>query len=39
MYILDTNTLVYFFKGVGNVAQNLFAVSPPGCWRAGNCDL
>jgi tRNA(fMet)-specific endonuclease VapC len=28
MYILDTNTLVYFFKGAGNVAQNLFAVSP-----------
>jgi tRNA(fMet)-specific endonuclease VapC len=28
MFILDTNTLIYFFKGVGNVAQNLFAVSP-----------
>ena len=28
MYILDTNTLIYFFKGVGNVADNLLAVSP-----------
>jgi tRNA(fMet)-specific endonuclease VapC len=28
VYILDTNTLIYFFKGVGNVADNLLAVSP-----------
>ena len=28
MYILDTNTLIYYFKGVGNVADNLLAVSP-----------
>ncbi|MCB1905403.1 MAG: type II toxin-antitoxin system VapC family toxin [Gammaproteobacteria bacterium] len=28
MYILDTNTLIYFFKGIGNVADRLLAVSP-----------
>ncbi len=28
MFALDTNTLSYFFKGVGNVASNLRAVSP-----------
>ena len=28
MFILDTNTLIYFFKGLGNVADNLLAVSP-----------
>jgi tRNA(fMet)-specific endonuclease VapC len=28
MYILDTNTLIYYFKGQGQVAQN-FAVIPP----------
>jgi tRNA(fMet)-specific endonuclease VapC len=28
VYILDTNTLIYFFKGIGNVADNLLAVSP-----------
>ena len=28
MYVLDTNTLIYFFKGVGNAAQNLLAKSP-----------
>ena len=27
MYILDTNTLIYFFKGMGNVAGNLLAES------------
>lgn len=26
MYILDTNTLIYYFKNQGNVAQNLEAV-------------
>ena len=28
MYVLDTNTLVYFFKGMGNVNQRLLSVSP-----------
>jgi len=28
MYVLDTNTLIYFFKGLGNVAKNLLAISP-----------
>ena len=28
MYLLDTNTLVYFFKGFGNVAEMLFSKSP-----------
>jgi len=28
MYVLDTNILIYFFKGFGNTAQNLLAVSP-----------
>ncbi len=28
MYILDTNTLIYFFKGMGNVANKLLATSP-----------
>ena len=28
MFILDTNTLIYFFKGLGSVADNLLAVSP-----------
>ncbi|MCP5170271.1 MAG: type II toxin-antitoxin system VapC family toxin [Hahellaceae bacterium] len=28
MYILDTNTLIYFFKGIGNVNQRLLSVSP-----------
>ena len=28
MYILDTNTLIYFFKGVGNVAGILLSKSP-----------
>lgn len=28
MFILDTNTLIYFFKGMGNVSQHLLAVSP-----------
>ena len=27
MYILDTNTLIYYFKGQGQVAQNLANVS------------
>jgi|SRR5919199_2248086 tRNA(fMet)-specific endonuclease VapC len=28
MYVLDTNTLIYYFKGQGKVAQNLANVSP-----------
>ncbi len=28
MYLLDTNTIIYFFKGMGNVSKNLFLQSP-----------
>jgi tRNA(fMet)-specific endonuclease VapC len=28
MYVLDTNTLIYYFKGQGQVAQNLANVPP-----------
>lgn len=28
MYLLDTNTLIYFFKGLGNVGRILLAKSP-----------
>ena len=28
MFMLDTNTLIYFFKGMGEVEKNLFAHSP-----------
>lgn len=28
MYLLDTNTLIYFFKGKGDVAKNMFILSP-----------
>lgn len=28
MFALDTNTLIYFFKGMGNVAERLFAHPP-----------
>lgn len=28
MYVLDTNTLIYFFKGTGRIAQNLFSIPP-----------
>jgi tRNA(fMet)-specific endonuclease VapC len=28
MYALDTNTVIYFFKNRGNVAQHLFNLSP-----------
>ncbi|SJM89867.1 Ribonuclease VapC [Crenothrix polyspora] len=28
MYALDTNTVIYFFKGMGNVAAHLFSVPP-----------
>jgi len=27
-YVLDTNTLIYYFKGIGNVAENLLATAP-----------
>ena len=28
MYLLDTNTLIYYFKGMGNVAKRLLSTSP-----------
>ncbi|MDT8398493.1 MAG: type II toxin-antitoxin system VapC family toxin [Pseudomonadales bacterium] len=28
MYVLDTNILIYFFTGLGDVSQRLLAVSP-----------
>ncbi len=28
MYLLDTNTLIYFFKGMGRVSENLFKAAP-----------
>jgi tRNA(fMet)-specific endonuclease VapC len=28
MYFLDTNTLIYFFKGIGNIAKHLLEVPP-----------
>lgn len=28
MYLLDTNTLIYYFKGMGNVSQYLLSQSP-----------
>jgi tRNA(fMet)-specific endonuclease VapC len=28
MYLLDTNTLIYFFKGIGDVAHHLLNQSP-----------
>jgi tRNA(fMet)-specific endonuclease VapC len=28
MYVLDTNTLIYFFKGVSNVVDNLLDKTP-----------
>ena len=28
MYVLDTNTLIYFFKGLGNVPDRLLATPP-----------
>jgi len=28
MYVLDTNILIYFFKGLGGVPQKLLSVSP-----------
>jgi len=28
MYVIDTNTLIYFFKGMGNVPNKFLAVSP-----------
>jgi len=28
MYILDTNTLIYFFKEMGNVSKRLIAIPP-----------
>ncbi len=28
MFVLDTNTLIYFFKGMGKVAENFLAKTP-----------
>lgn len=28
MYVLDTNVLIYFFKGLGGVSKKLLSVSP-----------
>ena len=28
MYVLDTNTLIYFFKGFGNIATHLLETAP-----------
>lgn len=28
MYLLDTNTLIYFFKGIGDVANTLLSKAP-----------
>ena len=28
MFVLDANTLIYFFKGIGKVEQNLLSKSP-----------
>ncbi len=28
MYVIDTNTLIYFFKGVGNVPSKFLAIPP-----------
>lgn len=28
MYLLDTNTLIYYFKGMGNISQNLLSQPP-----------
>ncbi len=28
MFVLDTNTLIYFFKGMGKVSETLLATSP-----------
>lgn len=28
MFVLDTNILIYFFKGMGNVAQNILSTTP-----------
>jgi tRNA(fMet)-specific endonuclease VapC len=28
MYVMDTNTLIYFFKGMGKVPEKLLEVSP-----------
>ena len=27
-YVLDTNTLIYFFKGLGDVSKHMLAQSP-----------
>ena len=31
-YVLDTNTLIYFFKGLGNVSDRILARPPNDIW-------
>ncbi len=38
MYILDTNKLIYFFKGVGKVAEK-FLTTPPKELVVFQCDI
>ena len=33
MFLLDTNTLIYFFKGIGKVADRLLATAPSALGR------
>jgi len=28
VYVIDTNTLIYFFKGIGNVSDKFLSISP-----------
>jgi len=28
MYVIDTNTLIYFFKGIGSVPEKFLSISP-----------
>lgn len=28
IYVLDTNTIIYYFKGIGQVASNMASISP-----------
>lgn len=28
MFVLDTNSIIYYFKGLGNVAKNILSISP-----------
>jgi len=35
MYLLDTNTLIYYFKGMGNVSHNLLSQPPQNISKRG----